>query len=111
MIKVTFTLDDESVAYLERMADRLDMPKSQVVREALRVYGEQMSRLTDEERARLLDVFDSVTPAIPDRPRAEVDAELEEVRTARRAGGRAGGRGRAQGDTSDGPRSRRGRSK
>jgi hypothetical protein len=62
------------------------------VREALRAYGEQMARLSEEERIRLLDVFDTVTPAIPDRPRREVDAEVAEVRHARRTEGRRGGR-------------------
>lgn len=96
MIKVTFTLDDESVAYLDRMADRLAKPKSQVVREALRLYGEHMSRLTEEERAQMLAVFDTVTPAIPDRPREEVEEELEELRRARKAGGRAASGSRAE---------------
>jgi len=91
MVKVTFSLDDESVAYLERMADRLDMPKSQVVREALRTYGEQMARLSEEERVRLLNVFDTVTPVIPDRPRHEVDAEVAAVRHTRTTGGRRAG--------------------
>jgi len=97
MVKVTFTLDDESVAYLERMADRLDKPKSQVVREALKVYGEQLSRLTDEERHRMLALFDEVVPAIPDRPREAVESELDDIRDARRAGGRAGGAGPKRG--------------
>ena len=88
MIKVTFTLDDETIVYLDRAAARLSMPKSQVVREAIRLYGEQMGRLTEEERDRVLDVFDEVTGRIPDRPRAEAEAELEGVRRARRAGGR-----------------------
>jgi hypothetical protein len=93
MIKVTFTLDDATIVYLDRAAARLSMPKSQVVREAIRLYGEQMGRLTEEERDRVLDVFDEVTGRIPDRPRTEVEAELEAVRSARRAGGRrnAGG--------------------
>jgi predicted transcriptional regulator len=95
MIKVTFTLDDESVAYLDRMADRLAKPKSQVVREALRLYGEHMSRLTEEEREQMLAVFDTVAPAIPQRPRAEVERELDELRRARRAGGRAASDSRA----------------
>jgi hypothetical protein len=47
-----------------------------------------MGRLTEEERDRVLDVFDETTARIPDRPRAEVEAELEAVRNARRAGGR-----------------------
>jgi hypothetical protein len=90
MIKVTFTLDDETVAYLSRTAHRLGVAKSQVVREAIRVYGEQTSRLSDEERDRLLRTFDEVTAAIPDRPREEVEAELAEVRRARRRGRRQG---------------------
>lgn len=91
MIKVTFTLDDETVAYLGRTADRLGMPKSQVVREAIRVYGEQAGLLSEEERDRALAVFDQVTLAIPDRPRNEVAQELSDLRAARRAGGRKGG--------------------
>ena len=89
MIKVTFTLDDDTVAYLDRTAARLSMPKSRVVREAIRVYGEHMARLTEEERDRLLGVFDEVTARIPDRPREEVEAELDQVRKNRRSGGRA----------------------
>lgn len=88
MIKVTFTLDEETAAYLDRTAERLRMPKSRIVREAIRIYGEQAGRLSSEERARLLDVFTEVTDRIPDRPRVEVERELDDVRRARRAGGR-----------------------
>ena len=89
MKKMTFTLDDEAREALDRAAERLDMPKSQVVREALLVYGEQLGRLDDEERTRMLAVFDDVVPRIPERSRGEVEAELCEVREARRRGGRA----------------------
>ena len=88
MIKVTFTLDEETVSYLDRTAERLRMPKSQVVREAIQIYGEQAGRLSGEERARLLEVFDQVTDRIPDRPRGEVEQELDDVRRAREGGGR-----------------------
>lgn len=88
MKKVTFTLDEPTVAFLDRTAERLGLPKSQVVREAIRVYGEQAGRLSATERERMLGVFDEVTPDIPDRPRSEVEAELEEIRAARRTGGR-----------------------
>lgn len=91
MKKVTFTLDEDTVGYLDRTAERLSMPKSQVVREAIRIYGEQAGRLSSEERERMLRVFDEVTEGIPERPREEVEAELEEVREARRGGGRGGG--------------------
>lgn len=95
MIKVTFTLDDQTVAYLNRTASRLSMPKSQVVREAIRLYGEQAGRLTEQERDRMMEALDRVTPDIPERRRAEVETELEEVRRARRAGGRRSGGGDA----------------
>jgi len=88
MIKRTFVLDEESSAYLDRMAERTGMAKSQVVREALRVYGEQIGRLGDEERDGLLAEFDRTASEVPDRPRGEVEAELAEVARARRAGGR-----------------------
>jgi hypothetical protein len=89
MIKVTFTLDDDTVAYLDRTAGRLGLPKSQVVREAIHLYGEHVGRLSDAERDRLLEVFDHVTASIPERPRAAIDAELDEIRRARRGSGRA----------------------
>jgi hypothetical protein len=88
MIKVTFSLDADTVASLERVASRLAMSKSQVVREAVRLYGEQLGRLTEEERDRLLRVFDEVTGSIPERPRAEVEEELGDLRRSRGTGGR-----------------------
>jgi predicted DNA-binding protein len=91
MIKVTFTLDDETVAYLGRTAERLGVPKSQVVREAIRVYGEQAGMLSEQERDRVLQLFDRVTSQIPERPRSQVEQELQEVREARREGGRRSG--------------------
>ena len=54
-----------------------------VVREAIRIYGEQAGRLSSEERAHLLDVFDEVTDSIPDRARADVERELAELTRAR----------------------------
>ncbi|HEY2933612.1 MAG TPA: ribbon-helix-helix protein, CopG family [Acidobacteriota bacterium] len=86
--KVTFTLDDEALAVLGRTADRLHKPKSQVVREAIHDYGERVGRLSEQERLRLLEVFDEVTARIPRRPLAEVEEEISELRKARRAGGR-----------------------
>lgn len=88
MKKMTFTLDETAVRELERAADRLDLPKSQVVREALSLYGEHLGRLTDAEREAKLADFDRLVPAIPDRPRQEVGEELRAVRAARRTGGR-----------------------
>jgi predicted transcriptional regulator len=83
--KVTFTLDDETVGRLRRIALRLARPQSQVVREAIRDYDVRSGKLTDEERQRLLDAFDRLAPAIRARTAPEIQAEIAEVRAARRA--------------------------
>jgi hypothetical protein len=88
MVKVTFTLDDATVQRLRRAAQRLARPQSQVVREAIKDYADRLGRLSEEERTRLLKVFDTVVPAIPHRPAARVDAELRAIQRARRKGGR-----------------------
>ena len=88
MKKMTFTLDDDAVRDLEHASERLGIPKSQVVREAVRVYGEQLGRLSEEERRTKLKLFDEVAAAVPERPRPEVERELEAIRRARRGGGR-----------------------
>jgi hypothetical protein len=86
--KMTFTLDDDTAARIDRTAARLGTSKSGVVREAVREYSARVGRLSDEERRRILDVFDDVTPRIPARPAADADREIAAVRRARRAGGR-----------------------
>ncbi len=93
-IKVTFTLDAETVSRLSVTAERLALPKSAVVREAIRDFSDRAGRLSERERRRLLQAFDRLVPAIPTRPLRDVDRELAEVRNARRAAGR-----RATGET------------
>lgn len=87
-IKVTFTLDDQTVARLRRTAERLGKAKSQVVREAIEDYSQRIGRLSEGERLRLLSAFDELLPHIPERPVSEVEKELREIRRARRGGGR-----------------------
>jgi metal-responsive CopG/Arc/MetJ family transcriptional regulator len=86
--KMTFTLDDETAARIDRTAARLGMSKSGVVREAVREYAARTGMLSDEERRRMLEVFDEMTARIPRRPTAEVDREIKALRAARRTGGR-----------------------
>lgn len=86
--KMTFTLDAETAARIERIAARLGASKSGVVREAVREYALQVGRLSDDERGRLLAAFDDLVPSIPRRPAAAADREIAEVRAARRRGGR-----------------------
>ena len=88
MVKVTFTLDDETVGRIRQTAARLARPQSQVVRDAVRDYASRIGRLSEDERRRLLRAFDTLVTRIPLRPVRDVVAEIEAVRTARRGGGR-----------------------
>lgn len=85
---MTFTFDDETVEMLRRAASRLKKTQSLVVREAIQDYASRADRLSDEERKRMLKVFDRMTMRSPRRTQAEVDAEIAEIRAARKTGGR-----------------------
>jgi hypothetical protein len=86
--KVTFTLDEDTIARLRATAERLAIPRSAVVREAIRDFGDRAGRLSERERRRLVEAFDRLVPAIPARPLRDVERELADLRRARRAGGR-----------------------
>jgi hypothetical protein len=86
--KATFSLDPDTLDRLRVTAERLALPKSEVVREAIRDFSDRAGRLSERERRRLLEAFDRLVPAIPGRPLSDVGRELEELRRARRAAGR-----------------------
>lgn len=88
MRKITVTLSDDAIEALERSAKRLGKPKSQIVREALLRYVERPVELTPAERARRMAILDEIRTMFPTRPRSEMEAELREIRRARRTGGR-----------------------
>ena len=88
MVKVTFTLDEETIGSLRATAARLAKPQSQVVREAVMDYAARAGRLSEVERLRMLKTFDRVVAAVPRRPARHVDDELREIRAARKRGGR-----------------------
>jgi hypothetical protein len=88
MARVTFSLDEATVAEIRRTAERLRRPQSQVVREAVAEYAARSDRLTERERLRMLGVLERLREAPPSRPAAGVDAELRALRSARRRGGR-----------------------
>lgn len=88
MVKVTFTLDEQTVVRLRRAAARLARPQSQVVRDAIREYGDRIGRLSERERLSLLEIFDTVVPHIPHRSSRAVDREIAALRAARRRSGR-----------------------
>lgn len=88
MARVTFSLDDTTVARLRQTAARLGKPQSLVVREAVAAYAERADQLSDGERRRALTVLERLRTAEPTRTTAAVDAELRQLRAARRRGGR-----------------------
>jgi predicted transcriptional regulator len=84
MQKLTFTLDEDTVNRLRRIAARLARPQSYVVREAVKEYDARAGKLSEDERARLLSAVDGMLKAPATRSTAAVDAELRELRAARR---------------------------
>ena len=87
-VKSTFTLDEPTVARLEAVAGQLAKPKSEIVREAIHDYADRIGMLSEKERVRMLRILDEMLPMVPERPIEEVEAELAEIRRARRGGGR-----------------------
>jgi predicted transcriptional regulator len=84
--QVTFTLDDATIVRLNDAAQRLAIPKSEVVHEAIQDYHARIGKLSEAERRRLLADFDRFVSLIPNRSLAEVKRELDEIRAARRRG-------------------------
>jgi predicted DNA-binding protein len=85
-VKMTFTLDARTAERIDRTAERLGIPKSGVVREAVREYAARAGSLSEGER--LLDVVDAVVERIPRRTAEAVDREIAAVRRVRHEGGR-----------------------
>jgi predicted transcriptional regulator len=91
MVKVTFTLDDETVEAIRALAQRRRKPQSLVVREAIAVYGRQEEKLDDRARARKLRIIDELKKRPPTRSRAATERELRDIRRGRREGWRRPG--------------------
>lgn len=88
MARVTFSLDDSTVAQIRQTAARLRKPQSHVVRDAVADYATRTDRLSERERQHLMGVLERMRDAKPTRPATEVEAELRSLRKARRTGGR-----------------------
>ena len=88
MVKMTFTFDEQTVTTLRRAASRLKKPQSVVVREAIQDYADRVGRLSEEERGRMLKVLDRMMARPATRSQREVDAEIADIRAARKTGGR-----------------------
>jgi len=88
MVKMTFTVDEQTVEILRRTATRLKKPQSAVFREAIRHFAERADRLTDEERERMLSAIDRIVAQKSGKRQADVDREITNIRAARKTGGR-----------------------
>ena len=88
MARVTFTLDEETVAKIHEESQRLSKSKSQIVREAVLRYCPPPPRLSEQERLRMMRVLEEHLARPPQRSRAAVARELREIRFSRRSGGR-----------------------
>lgn len=88
MQKMTFTLDEETAARIDRTAARLGIAKSAVVREAVAEYAAGVGRMSESERRRAVQIFDDLVGRIPLRPVKDTNAELAALRASRRHGGR-----------------------
>lgn len=87
-VKVTFTLDEQTLSKLASDAHTLHKPKSAVVRDAIRQFTARPDRLSDEERDQMLKALRDFAATPPTRSQAEVDEELAEIRAVRRLPGR-----------------------
>lgn len=88
MAKVTYSVDEATVRRIRAVSGRLGIPQSQMVREAVADYAARKDRLSEAERLRMLEVLERIGEAPPSRPEEEVEAELREIRAARRRGWR-----------------------
>ncbi len=86
MPKLTFSLDEESVQTLRRVAERSRKPQSLIVREAIAQYAEREEVLSPGERDRLLGILRRIKQRPATRPKAAVREELQEIRRTRRTG-------------------------
>jgi hypothetical protein len=92
MVKMTFTLDDATVAEIRRTAARLGAPQSRVVRDAVAEYAARADRMGEHERLRMLGVLENLRSAAGTRTASAVDTEIRAVQAARRHGGRRSSR-------------------
>lgn len=88
MARVTFSLDEATIARVRQVAVRRGMAQSHVVREAVAEYAARTDRLDERERQARLAVLDRLRTAAPTRSARAVDAELRDQRKSRRTGAR-----------------------
>jgi predicted transcriptional regulator len=63
MVKVTYSLDEATVAEIRRTAERLGRAQSQVVREAVAEYAARADRVSERERLHALGILEKLRQA------------------------------------------------
>lgn len=90
MVKLTFTVDEETVRRLRKLAERSKKPQSLIVREAIARYAiaSEDVRIPESERDRQLSIVRALRANGPERTAEQADAELAELRESRQTPGR-----------------------
>jgi predicted transcriptional regulator len=88
MKRVTFSLNEATIAELRRTAARLQRPQSQVVREAVAEYAARTDRMSERERLHAIAAIEKLRAEPPSRSARAVETEMRTSRAARRRGGR-----------------------
>jgi predicted transcriptional regulator len=86
MAKLTFSLDDDTVRTLRRVAEQKRKAQSLVVREAIVEYAAREDKLPATERVRRLEVLRDLKSRPPTRSPKDVDRELTSLRRSRKTG-------------------------
>ncbi len=86
MVKVTFTIDDETARRLRKLSERARKPQSLIVREAIAHYAaaEEDVRVPENERDRQLAILRRIRAQGALRSAEDADAELQALRESRR---------------------------
>lgn len=87
MVKLTFSVDEDTARRLRRLAHRTKKPQSLIVREAIARYADSPddARIPEAERDRQLRIIREMRSRSPNRTAEEADAELRELRESRHA--------------------------
>jgi predicted transcriptional regulator len=89
-VKVTFTLDEETIGRLALLSKETRQPKSAVVRDAIERRFAERGRMSAERQAYLLSLIEKWKKEPPLRTESQIEAEVRGIRRARRAGGSTG---------------------
>jgi hypothetical protein len=89
--KVTFTIDEVTLARLQDAASRLAVSKSEVVRKAIAEFHGRVRRVNERKRASMSRSLQEYLATPATRKAGAVDRELRDIREARRTTGRRSG--------------------